>query len=70
MAVDENIPEEPGLDLSQSWKTDELSMCPLCGQRKVIPAGTSTEIRFCIDCGWSETATDPRPERGDFSLGL
>jgi hypothetical protein len=54
-------PADDSVDSVLDWfDEDELSVCPVCGQRKVVPAKVSEEFVVCVSCG---IVARPMPDR-------
>jgi len=44
--------DEPRTLLSEMWDEDELSLCPVCGQKRLTPPAIGMgPFRICLDCG-------------------
>jgi hypothetical protein len=43
--------DEDAVDLSHWFDDDELSECPRCGARRLLPAGPEVRVDVCLDCG-------------------
>ena len=42
-----------------SWfSADELSLCPECGEKHVLPEWGAATGTFCVTCGYRETPAD------------
>jgi hypothetical protein len=49
-------------DHSFRFEAVELELCPVCGERELVPRSPNALLRLCLNCGVLPTTITPTPK--------